>query len=88
MGSGFIPFALPVVKGSTVTFLNNDNTGHNVYSPDHEKYNLGKWSKGQTRKRKFSRLGVYTQLCKMHPSMLAYVIVLQNPYFVVTGRRV
>lgn len=85
-GQKFIPFVLPIVKGSTVAFLNNDNTGHNVYSPDHEKYDLGTWRKGQVRTRKYTRLGSYTQLCKMHPSMLAYVMVLQNPYFAVTGR--
>ncbi len=80
----FLPFILPVVKGTTVEFLNNDNTGHNVFSPDGEEYNLGTWPKGEVRTYTFNKEGVYTQLCKLHPSMLAYVVVLQNPFFAVT----
>lgn len=80
----FIPFVLPVVKGSPVEFLNNDNTGHNVFTPDGEKYDLGTWKKGKSKSYTFNKLGVYTQLCKMHPSMIAYVVSLQNPYFAVT----
>jgi plastocyanin len=81
----FIPFVLPVLVGTTVQFLNNDNTGHNVFSPDGEKYDLGNWGKGESRTYKFEKKGVYTQLCKMHPSMIAYVVVLDNPHFAVTG---
>lgn len=80
----FVPFLLPVVIGSSVEFLNNDNTGHNVFTPDGEKYDLGTWDKGKSRSYTFKKLGVYTQLCKMHPSMIAYVVSLQNPYFAVT----
>lgn len=81
----FVPFVLPVVKGTTVEFLNNDNTGHNVFSPDGETYDLGKWDKGESKSYKFEKAGVYTQLCSMHPSMIAYIIVLETPYFAVTG---
>lgn len=80
----FQPKVLPVVKGATVKFLNEDNTKHNVFSPDHEKYNLGTWPKGQTKSYTFKHAGVYTQLCKMHPSMLGYIVVLQNPMYAVT----
>ncbi len=81
----FIPFVLPVVKGTTVKFLNNDATGHNVFSPDGEKFDLGVYSKDETRSYAFKTEGLYTILCKMHNSMIAYVLVLQNPYFAVTG---
>lgn len=81
----FVPFVLPIVKGTSVEFLNNDNTGHNVFTPDGEKYDLGTWAKGKTKTYAFEKEGVYTQLCKMHPSMLAYIIVLQNHYFAVTN---
>ncbi len=80
----FAPFVLPVVKGTTVDFLNDDNTQHNVFSPDGEGYNLGTWGAGQTRSYTFKKEGVYTQLCKMHPSMLGYIVVVQNPYYAVT----
>lgn len=81
----FVPFVLPVLKGSTVKFLNSDNTGHNVFSPDGEEYDLGSWGKGESRDYTFKKAGAYTQLCKMHPSMIAYVVVLENPFFAVTG---
>lgn len=80
----FLPFVLPVVKGTSVEFLNSDNTGHNVFSPDGEKYDLGNWGKGESRTYKFTKPGVYTQLCKMHPSMIAYIVVLDTPYFAVS----
>jgi plastocyanin len=82
----FIPHVLPVVVGSKVKFLNSDNVGHNVFSPDNEKYNLGTWPQGQTKAYTFSKLGVYTQLCHVHPEMQAFVVVLQNPYYAVTTR--
>ncbi len=83
-GQVFIPFVLPVVKGTTVEFLNNDDTGHNVFSPDGEKFDLGVFTKDQVRKYTLKTEGVYTLLCKMHPSMIAYIISLQNPFFAVT----
>jgi plastocyanin len=76
----FVPAVLPVVRGTTVKFLNNDHEAHNVFSPDNEKYDLGNWIGGESRDYTFKQLGVYTQLCKLHPSMIGYVVVLQNPY--------
>ena len=85
----FIPHALPIVVGTTVRFLNNDATRHNVFSPDHEKYNLGTWRQGQTRDHTFGTCAkvpcVYAQLCLLHPEMEAYVVVLQNPFFATTN---
>jgi len=83
----FVPRVLPVVAGTKVDFLNNDPFEHNVYTPDKEKYNLGNWPKGEVRSHTFKETGVYTQLCKMHPEMIAYVVVLKNPYFAVTDAK-
>jgi plastocyanin len=85
VGQVFTPFILPVVRGTTVQFLNNDNTEHNVNSPDGAAYDLGTKPKGESATHTFDTLGVYTQLCNIHPSMIAYVVVLQNPYFAITG---
>ena len=79
--SVFIPKFLPIVKGTTVEYFNSDPTDHNVYSPDGEQFDLGNWGEGGVKSRKYDKLGFYTQLCKLHPAMLAYVAVLQNPYF-------
>ncbi len=87
-GMKFMPHVLPVVVGTTVKFLNSDTTQHNVFSPDNEKYNLGTWPQGQTKDHVFARCAkppcTYVQLCRIHPEMEAYVVVLQNPYFAVT----
>ncbi len=80
-GSTFIPKYTAIIKGSAVTFLNSDPTKHNVYSPDHEKYDLGTTMQGGKLVHTFKNLGVYTQLCKLHPTMLAYIMVLQNPFY-------
>lgn len=79
----FRPHVLAVVRGTTVRFLNSDPEDHNVYSPEGG-YNLGTWAPGQTRDQVFDTAGVYTQLCRIHPDMQAFVVVLDTPYFAVT----
>lgn len=80
----FNPHVLPIVLGTTVEFRNSDNLGHNIFSPDQEGYNLGSWPKGERRSYTFKHLGLYTQLCSIHPEMEAFIYVLQNPFFAVT----
>jgi plastocyanin len=86
----FFPHVLPVLAGTTVKFLNSDPTPHNVFSPDGEKYNLGTWPQGQTKDHLFAKCAkapcVYVQLCRVHPEMEGYIVVLQNPFFATTGK--
>jgi plastocyanin len=79
----FIPHVLPLVKGTTVDFLNSDMVQHNIYSPDAvaDNMNLGTWLKDETRPFTFNKSGIVTLRCNVHVDMLAYVLVLQNPYF-------
>ncbi len=79
----FIPHLLILLKGTTVDFLNSDLVQHNVYSPDAvaDNMNLGTWLKGETRPFTFNKLGAASIRCNVHVDMLAYVLVLQNPYF-------
>lgn len=79
----FIPHVLPIVKGTTVDFLNSDIVQHNVYSPDAiaDAMNLGTWFKGEVRSFTFNKPGVASIRCNVHADMLAYILVLQNPYF-------
>ena len=83
-GKVFIPHILPVVVGSTVEFRNSDPFGHNIFSPDSERYNLGTWIGTAVKTYTFKKAGVYRQLCNIHPEMLAYIVVLDTPYFVLT----
>jgi len=86
----FIPHVLPVVKGTTVDFLNSDSVGHNVYWPSisgNKKlaHNLGTWPQGVKKSFTFDDIGVASLLCNVHPEMSAYVVVTPTPYFAVTN---
>ncbi|MBI4615350.1 MAG: hypothetical protein HY720_17165 [Planctomycetes bacterium] len=76
----FTPHVLPILVGTTVDVANSDPLEHTAYSPDGEGYDLGKWGEGETRSYTFSRPGAYVQLCRLHPSMIAYVVVTGTPY--------
>jgi plastocyanin len=71
----FVPHVLAVSKGDTVRFQNHDNVVHNVYSADNEGYNLGSFKQEEERTYKFAQEGAYSQLCSIHPEMLAYIFV-------------
>jgi plastocyanin len=82
-GMEFVPHVLPVVKGTAVRFLNSDPVRHNVFSPEGD-YNLGNWRRGEAREHTFDENGVFTQLCRRHDDMEAFVVVLDTPYFATT----
>ncbi len=87
----FVPHVLPIVKGTTVKFLNDDPILHNVMWPaskDHaySANNLGTWGKGASKSFIFGKEGHVTILCNIHPEMEAHVVVLQNPFFAVVGK--
>jgi plastocyanin len=85
----FIPHVLPVLAGTTVDFQNNDDVLHNVFSPDKcaDNFNLGTWPKGQIRSYTFKNPGCRASLlCKVHPEMEGYVVVLETPYFAVSNK--
>jgi plastocyanin len=84
----FVPRVLAVLLGTTAKFTNSDTVNHNVFSPDHEKYQLGTWAPGASKDHVFGTCAkfpcVYAQLCMIHPEMEGFVVVLQNPYFATT----
>ena len=83
----FVPRVLPVVVGTTVDFLNNDNVLHNVFTPDKvaDRFNLGTYPKGTQKSHTFDKAGGAVMLCNVHPEMEAYVVTLPTPYFGVTA---
>lgn len=83
-GMKFVPRVLPLLRGTTVNFLNSDAVRHNVFTPDGDKYNLGSWPTGEAKAKVFPKAGVYRQLCNVHPEMEAFIVVLDNPFFAVT----
>lgn len=83
----FIPHILPVLMGTTVQFSNSDSVQHNVFSPSKCcKFNLGTYGSGIVREVTFDKTGAVALLCNVHAEMSAFIIVLQNPYFELTGR--
>ncbi len=77
----FTPYVLPVVRGTTVKFLNSDELQHNVFGVGDDEFDLGSWTKGIKREYTFHQPGEVVILCNVHPEMEAYVLVLENPYF-------
>jgi plastocyanin len=86
----FVPHVLPVLKGSTVDFVNSDSTLHNVFWPElggNRKLarNLGTWPKGQHKSFTFNDLGAAPLLCNVHQEMSGYIVVVPTPYFAATN---
>ena len=75
----FDPHIVLLAVGDTVKFHNHDKVDHNVNSPEGG-YDLGAWGLGQTKEQTFKTPGVFAQVCKLHPEMLAYVFVGQNRF--------
>jgi hypothetical protein len=86
-GMKFIPMVLAIAAGDTVEFLNHDGADHNVYSPDGEAFNLGTFKTDEKRAHVFDEPGVYKIKCSIHPEMLAWVFVGENPYAVALDRK-
>ncbi len=87
----FVPHVLPIVKGTAVRFHNHDPVSHNITWPAccngaYPSYSLGMWDQGIVKKFTYNEEGKITLLCKIHPRMEAFIIVLQNPFFGLTGK--
>ena len=78
-GMEFVPHIVLAAVGDTVKFQNHDKVDHNVTSTDGG-YDLGTWGGGQDKDHVFKTEGVFAQVCKLHPEMLAYVFVGQNRF--------
>ncbi len=83
----FAPAVLPIVRGTTVEFTNSDDIQHNVFSPSTTtgKFDLGTYGPGANRSVTFDRPGEAVILCNIHMEMEARIIVLEQPYYGLTG---
>jgi plastocyanin len=85
-GQAFVPHVLPILRGTTVRFPNNDRIRHNVFSPAGPRpFNFGIYPPGSVKEMTFDQLGVVMLLCNIHENMSAFILVLQNPYFALVG---
>ncbi len=83
----FEPHVLPVQVGARVRFPNSDSVSHHVYSFSPAKRFEIFLAKGAPAKEVvFDQAGVVALGCNIHDWMLAYVLVVDTPYFAVTGK--
>ncbi len=83
----FIPHVLPVRAGASVSFPNEDDFYHNVFSVmAGDRFDLGRYARGETIHQTFTRPGVVVVRCEIHPGMKAYVRVLESPCFTVPNK--
>lgn len=78
----FQPQVLPVTRGTAVVFPNRDTVRHHVYSLSPAKpFEIKLYAGVPANPVLFDREGVAVLGCNIHDSMVAWVVVLDTPYF-------
>jgi plastocyanin len=77
----FSPDLVLVPAGSSVSFPNFDPIFHNVFSLSKPKsFDLGNYSKGQTKSVTFPKPGIVFVYCHLHPNMTGTIVVTPNSW--------
>jgi plastocyanin len=85
-GLEFRPRVLAVPVGSTVKFPNGDDIFHNVFSYSKaERFDLGKYPKGESKSVEFKTKGMVDVRCEVHEHMRCYIHVFDHPYFAIAA---
>jgi plastocyanin len=87
-GCVFEPHVVALMVGEPLLIKNSDPMLHNVHvmAVNNPNANLGQPTIGETATEPFESPEVFRVKCDVHPWMSAWVRVLDNPYFAVTGR--
>jgi len=84
----FVPHLLVVQTGTSVTFPNNDDVSHHVYSFSEAKtFELQLYKGDVYPPVVFDRPGIVVLGCNIHDGMLGYIRVVDTPHFAVTDER-
>jgi plastocyanin len=84
-GRTFIPLVTVVQTGASVTFPNNDTVRHHVYSFSPAKtFELKLYSGVPAAPVIFDKPGIAVLGCNIHDQMIAYVNIVDTPYFTKT----
>ncbi len=84
-GLEFIPRVLAIQSGTAVSFPNSDQVRHHVYSFSPVRpFELRLYKDTPAEPVVFDRPGIATLGCNIHDWMIAYVVVVETPYFAVT----
>jgi plastocyanin len=70
----FVPASVTIPAGSTVRFIQDDETPHTVTAVD-KSFDSGNLDQKATWKHTFTTAGTYTYSCAYHPYMKGTVIV-------------
>lgn len=82
----YVPYVSAIQVGTAVTFPNKDNIRHHVYSfSPAKKFELPLYAGVPAEPVVFDKPGFVTLGCNIHDWMLAYVAVLETPYFQITS---
>jgi plastocyanin len=78
----FVPLVSVIQTGTLVTFPNKDNIEHDVYSFSPAKtFELNLYSGVAAKPVEFDKPGLVILGCNIHDKMIAYVQVVDTPYF-------
>ncbi|HEY4300356.1 MAG TPA: hypothetical protein VGM73_05755 [Candidatus Didemnitutus sp.] len=82
----FIPYVTAVTVGTSIVFPNVDTVQHHIYSLSKPKrFEKPLYSPGSRESVVFDQPGIVTLGCNIHDWMIAYVVVLETPYFAKSG---
>jgi plastocyanin len=83
----FTPHVLAIETGTTVDFPNYDPIFHNAFSNfSGQLFDIGLYAPGSSKSFRFQRSGTVRIFCNIHPAMSAVILVVDTPYFNVSGR--
>lgn len=78
----FLPYVTAVVVGTEISFPNRDTVQHTIYSQSKAKqFTFVLYDPGKAEKLRFDKPGIVAMGCNIHDWMLAYVVVLETPWF-------
>lgn len=89
-GCHYEPHVFGMMAGQPLKIVNDDETLHNIHAmpadPNNKEFNKGQPNKGMSSMATFAHPEVMVHFkCDVHPWMSAYVGVLDNPFYSVTG---
>lgn len=85
----FVPYILPVQRGTQVIFPNSDPINHHVYSfSPAKRFELRLHHQGDSAQEvRFDQAGLVTLGCNIHDWMLGFILVLDSPWFAQTDAK-
>ena len=84
-GLKFLPLVSVIQTGSRIAFPNNDKVKHHIYSfSPAKKFDQKLYSGVAAAPQVFDKAGLVVLGCNIHDSMVAYVKVVDSPYFAKT----